>query len=34
VLDPGRCSSFMMALFEQVPGIERGAGNAASLIFA
>jgi hypothetical protein len=28
VLDPGRCSAFMMALFEQVPGVsvtERGA---------
>jgi hypothetical protein len=34
VLDPGRCSSFMMALFEQVPGIERGAEHNASLIFA
>jgi hypothetical protein len=34
VLDPGRCSSFMMALFEQVPGVERDSGREASLVFA
>jgi hypothetical protein len=33
VLDPGRCSSLMMALFERVPGIEQTAGNSASLTF-
>jgi hypothetical protein len=32
VLDPGRCSSFMMALFEQVPGVERTAGDSPSLV--
>jgi primosomal protein N' len=31
VLDPGRCASFMMALFEQVPGVERTAGDSLSL---
>jgi hypothetical protein len=34
VLDPGRCSSFMMALFEQVPGIQQTAGESTSLSFA
>lgn len=34
VLDPGRCSSFMMALFGQLPGIEQAAGGSPSLTFA
>ena len=33
VLDPGRCSSLMMAIFERVPGIEQTDGNSASLTF-
>jgi hypothetical protein len=34
VLDPGRCAAFMMALFEQVPGIEQTAGGNSCLTFA
>jgi hypothetical protein len=34
VLEPGRCSSLMMALFEQIPGIEQPADGSASLAFA
>jgi hypothetical protein len=30
VLDPGRCSTFMMAMFLQVPGIDETAGAALS----
>ena len=34
VLDPGRCSSLMMAIFERGPGIEQIVENGASLTFA
>ena len=34
VLEPGRCSSLMMAIFMQVPGIEETSVGSASLSFA
>jgi hypothetical protein len=32
VLEPGRCSAFMMALFSQVPGVEELAGEDPYLV--
>ena len=34
VLDPGRCSAFMMALFEQVAGVTEEAGDDPYLVRA
>jgi hypothetical protein len=34
VLEPGRCSSFMLALFDQLPGVERARDDAAALVLA
>lgn len=31
VLEPGRCSAFMMGLFAQVPGVEEGKGDCLVL---
>jgi hypothetical protein len=34
VLEPGRCASFMLALFDQLPGVERAHDDAATLVLA
>lgn len=32
VLEPGRCSALVLALFEHVPGVRRVSGKDASLV--
>lgn len=32
VLEPGRCSAFMMAVFQQVPGVREEAGSELHLV--
>ena len=32
VLDPGQCSAFMMALFQQVAGVRRDSGDETYLV--
>jgi hypothetical protein len=34
VLDPGRCSAFMFALFRQVPGVVEQVGDDPYLVFS
>ena len=34
VLEPGRCSAFMMALFEQLQGVSRERGDEPTLVLA